>query len=875
MTRLSKKLFLLGSPLIIGLLILMLSGLATARAQEDAGQETSLATKIVYGLVTTADGQPVSGALLTAQRIDQPGAATASTAGDGAYQLVLGPGLWAVQVEPSAAATPDQWLSADEPQEVDFADDSQTERYELDFSVAVADAGVKGRVALPNGSPPPFKVTVGLHNGEGFGRRVDVDPTTGEFKIAVPHGRYDMVVHPHHDRYLGPQLDPLLLRPGQTVDLGVIRLIPLDATILGRVTDENGSGVAGMPVTTWQNDRFAGLSTRTNPDGYYRLAVTEGFWHVQPSPGPDSPYLYLGHGQTVKIGAGETIEGVDFKVVTADATIVGLLVAPADVHSLALDGWATAVNTADPNIQNGAPIRAGRFAIHVPGGGYLVSVELTPGSPYLSTAGFPAEVRPGETVTITIPLKREDAVIAGPVIDPRQNLNPVTGVGGVVSGWSDQHWATTFIRPDVGAYKLDVAGGIWRVNYRISSQKYVKIGGPANIPIESGQTVRWPLLITQKDAGIAGQVLSPDGAPQPGAVVIADGLTGDISGLWLRTRADREGRFHLSLPYGRYRVSATGGEPGWINPVDWVVSVAPDSVVDDIKLQFRKPNAEIQGGLTVRNTSAEGEVLVWAWSERGGYTKGRFPVFQISASPIPQANGRYHLDVISGATWRLGAVFETDDAYWVGRAAVKVTDPSTTLDLVLDGPYPKPPPLVVTFDASRPQRLKLADGTSIFIPAGAMPVDGLVTLRIVPIATLPHQRQAHILRYGYAFFATDESGRPIEEQFNHDVLIRFRYDVADFASLAHRIRPAYFSTTTNQWTFPERYVVNPHQRIVIMAIEHFTNFALVEVPVLETPVRPAAILPLITNGCPATVGLAVESAACLGVVPEPVGGEGP
>ena len=173
---------------------------------------------------------------------------------------------------------------------------------------------------------------------------------------------------------------------------------------------------------------------------------------MQPSPGPDSRYLYLGEGLTVKIGSGETVSDVDFGVLRADATIVGILVAPSDIGLLDMNltGWATAVNTADPNIQNGAPIRARRFAIHIPGGDYLVSAYLSPGSPYLSTAELPVSVESGATVTVTIPLKKKDAVIAGALVDPRQNQNPVTGVRGAVSGWSDHYWATTHIRPTRG-----------------------------------------------------------------------------------------------------------------------------------------------------------------------------------------------------------------------------------------------------------------------------------------------------------------------------------------------------------------------------------------------------------------------------------------
>lgn len=68
--------------------------------------------------------------------------------------------------------------------------------------------------------------------------------------------------------------------------------------------------------------------------------------------------------------------------------------------------------------------------------------------------------------------------------------------------------------------------------------------------------------------------------------------------------------------------------------------------------------------------------------------------------------------------------------------------------------------MAVTFDASQPQRILLADGTHIYIPANAMPMEGRVTLHVVPIATLPHQRHADVYRYGYGFTAVGGKGSP-------------------------------------------------------------------------------------------------------------------
>ncbi|NTW67572.1 MAG: hypothetical protein HGB21_14905 [Nitrospirae bacterium] len=94
-----------------------------------------------------------------------------------------------------------------------------------------------------------------------------------------------------------------------------------------------------------------------------------------------------------------------------------------------------------------------------------------------------------------------------------------------------------------------------------------------------------------------------------------------------------------------------------------------------------------------------------------------------------------------------------------------------------------------------------------------MPVSGQVTLRIVPVAALPHHQHANALKYGYAFLATDENGEPIETHFDQEVVITFTYDEAEL--LRRRIHeawlmPAYYSTTYERWTFPEAISFHNH-----------------------------------------------------------------
>jgi hypothetical protein len=303
-----------------------------------------------------------------------------------------------------------------------------------------------------------------------------------------------------------------------------------------------------------------------------------------------------------------------------------------------------------------------------------------------------------------------------------------------------------------------------------------------------------------------------------------------VGRLWLSTRSGDDGRFHLRVPHGNYHLGATVGVTDAIKPALRRISVPANGVSGGHVLRFRWPDAVISGTVSISTTLAQADdprtgardtVLIWGWSEDDAFVKTRVPV--------TDSVGSYSLDVISNTTWHVGAVYETPSQYWLARETVVLGEAGATQDLVLTGPHPKPAPVVVTFDSSQPQRVSLADGTSIYIPAGAMPVEGQVTLHVVPIATLPHQRHANIYRYGYAFTAVDGAGQPIAEHFNQEIVIGFAYDRWELwvsGINEHLLKPAYFSTTTNEWTFPESYVVDTDANRVVMHIDHFTDFAL-------------------------------------------------
>lgn len=782
------------------------------------------AHKVVNGVVKTNTDIPVEAAQVVAQRVDRHGRLTTLSRDDGSYRLDLTPGLWALTVRPISITHPSGWVYNKPPQLVHFQHNLLPERKTQDFIVLTADAHVTGTVLTPDGSPPTtFTVTVALQNDEGIGTREAVNPADGSFDIALPNGGYQVWVTPHDPGYMGPVVPPILVPPSSTVSLGTLYLLEKNAAITGTVTDEGGTGLADIPVAAWRPGAPGGAQSRTGPDGQYILSVVAGDWHVQPAPGPQQPYIYTGQGVRVSVGVSETVGNVDFELLSAEATINGILVTADGLPASDAFGWAAATVPLSPTLHNGAPVEAGAFTIHVPGGHtYAVAAHLPAGSPYMSSGARDVTVGLTETVAVTLTVLEKDAAIQGALWDPRHQ-DVVEGVDGLVGAWGGGNWAGTHINSGNGSYRFDVAAGLWHLGYRIDPDSgYVKLIHHKNVPVASGQTVDVPLPVVPRDGAITGTVLGPGGAPLAGATVIADGIGPDIKHVWLTTHSRRDGSFRLAVPHGAYHLGATAGVTTSIKPAIRRVVVPPGSVSGGHVLQFRAPDAAISGTLTISATShITGTALVWAWSDDDGFVKGRFPV--------TSSTGLYSLDVLSNTTWHLGAVYETPAYYWTGRAEVTLGAGGATQDIVLTGPHPKPGPVAVTFDAAQPQRILLADGTHIYIPAGAMPVEGQVTLHIVPIATLPHQRHANVYKYGYAFNAVDRDGEPITEHFNQDVIIGFSYSEAELRRLRiveHLLKPAYFSTTTNQWTFPESYVVDYERNVVVMQIDHFTDFAL-------------------------------------------------
>lgn len=798
-------------------------------SQTDVGAlQLRSSPKLVQGAVQSNLGGAVEGALVLAHRVNAGGEAQTLSGADGGYQLRLSAGTWALTVRPVSSTVPADWVYPLPPQLVHFAYNEEPEIKGVNFEVLTADSQVTGRVALPGGSPPPFSVTVQLRSSEGVGAGQVVSPD-GSLNIALPHGDYQVWVASADPQYVGPPVPAVHLPPSTTLDLGPLTLIPRDALITGTVTDPDGNPVPEIRVTGWTRGHVYGEAW-SGPDGRYTMAVISGTWSVNASPSPEQPYVCMGSPQAVTVASGGTAPEVDFELTPADATIRGVLFDPAGEPALEAFGWAGAGI-------NGAPIQNGQFSIPVPAGSYSVSLTLAENSPYLAPKGSsPVSLGAGETATLVVTVREKDAAIQGALWDPRSRL-VVTGVPAQVTAWSDWAMLGTAVDPGNGAFRLPLSADLWHLAYRLDpAAAYAQLSHRLHVPVQSGQVKNVGLPVAHKDSELRGVVLDPVGNPISQTLVIADGIGWGVQEVTIQARPDAQGQFRLKLPHGIYNLRAVGGlQGGWLNPtVRWLL-VPPDTVVPNLALQFQQPDAVISGSLSLEGTPPiSGAALIWGWSPAGAYS-------QNSA----ELGGVYTLQALSHSIWQVGGVFETETAFWAGRERVVVGEGGAHQDLLLQGPYPKPAPVAVSWEAADPQYLALADGTSIYLPAGSLPVSGTVTLHIVPIAALPHQPHANIYKYGWAFEAVDSQGQAITSQFNQNVVIAFQYrdeELLQWGIEEAHLKPAYFSTGSSSWCFPDSYVVDPLANRVVMQIDHFTHFALVAAgETAETVYLPALV----------------------------------
>jgi hypothetical protein len=449
-------------------------------------------------------------------------------------------------------------------------------------------------------------------------------------------------------------------------------------------------------------------------------------------------------------------------------------------------------------------------------------------------------VQAAPTIPVTFTLLPNDSRVQGSFYVDAAHQQPAANLAGQVFAFNGSSGAflSTPVQPD-GSYELMVSSGDWTVGYSIDSSGYIS-NPPAQTRLTLGSEDSFTLLFTavQADALINGQVLDPNGQPlnfawawahRPATSQSAQIDTGAISGD--PDKGFSPGRFSIPVASGgEYSVGA-GLPPqyGFIEPDLQSVTPSPASPAE-VTMRFKQSDSQIVGRLSYLAAGGtriypEG-AWVYAWSESGQSSGG-------ATGP----DGTFEINALQGTNWHVGAVYQVENSVLYDTpaptAVAIVAEGRVTVDLeMVLSTAALPPSASVSFNPQEGMTLTLGDGTTIQVPAGAIPTsDELVTLSVTPLVEqLPNTLTARPFGFGYAMYAFENStGRQIVQDFNQDVQITFYYTDEMLrlrGASEDNLSPAYFSTSTHSWSKVNSFSVDKTNNVLTVKVNHFTTFAL-------------------------------------------------
>jgi len=808
------------------------------------------AAKHISGRVEHKNQSGVPNVEVNAWRRGAEGWARTETDPNGNFTLDVAAGTWEMMIHPSPQSTGNiDWFYLGHPKVVTFAKDPNTETKNIKFTVDSATSQVTGRVVGPDEEIlRQGTAWVDIRNDQGQGNGVQVI-AGGSFSISVGAGTYNIWVGIDEQTYpywSSPKIAPFQVVDNNTVDLGYIKLVEKNSSIQGQVTrSSDGEPVSGVSVHAWQHEG-GWANAMTNDAGNYLLTILEGNWEIGVEPPCTSSYISGQPPIRVYVDSNEAVTGIDFVLQAANGTIEGTLRDSNGVLLTDIDGgWSYArqgVEFHEPVA--GAPVENGQFTLKVPDGSYYVGVHLPPNCGYSISDEQQVTIdsaQPGgEQAEVTIEMLANDATISGGFYTDNNDL--AEGLNGEVFAMQEMKgvWQCTRIKPN-GTYELQVSAGTWNLGYWIDSTNYINNQPPnTKVDVNSSKTVNFDFTLIAADGSITGYVKDPNGNPLCNAWVWAHCYT-DNSTDSKASNIDSgseskapDGSFSISVPSGyTYEVGVHAPRNwGYIQP-DMQTVALTDGVTDaNLVFQFKESDATISGRVYYVEDGNEincPHAWVNAWSDDGQHT----------GEPTDYL-GNYQLRVVTGTTWHINAVYETDGGSEFYQTpsetaiAVATSQIMADLEVQLDD-RTLPAPVSATFDPSVGWTHTLENGTKIEIPGGAIPTTDTVYISFTPmIEELQDTATDKPVGFGYSISIYEEStGNKITQNFNTNVLMTFYYtdeDLEDIGITEDDILPAYFSTTTNSWTKVESFTVDKEANKVTVQINHFSLWALTGAP---------------------------------------------
>ena len=825
-----------------------LSSVTVAKgATKDLGTITLVkASKIIKGKVSRSDGRAVTDAGIGAFNSQNQSWLDAQTDSSGNYSLLVAGGSWEISVHPKSG-TPD-WTYNQPPQLVTFASDQTTEERIVNFTVITADATLKGKILMPDGTAPPRdQVWVNAWKSEGFGSGGSVD-SSGAFSIALAAGTYNVSIYSQVTKYSAPQIPSVTIKSGEIKDIGTITLITKNDHIKGQVTDQSGKGLSKIRVDSWQPEGAAYSWAVTDLTGFYDILVTPGIWEVNAFPeDPTLNYYNPDPPKRITVTSGVTAT-VNFKLLSADAGISGTVVDAAGNVLTNLYGHADLMKSGTdlfggfgPGI--GGPIDRGSFSFKAPAGTYTLNVFLPPDMPYTAGSSQTVTLTSGQTTNVKVTVSQNNSKITGILKD--SNGSPITGIDAQVFASSQKgSWQEGKVDRFTGKYTISVSAGTWYLGYHVdpASGYLSKEGQTIEVVVAEGATVSKDLVITKANSKILGRVTDPAGKGVPYVFVDVSlksfsgafdfSKTGFENSFVAGGQTDQDGNYSIAVPAGSYYLRVfIPPHLLYIAPEEKAVT-APDAGSVTVNFQLRKGDLRITGQVLVGDIAVEPS-FVWGWSEKGGYQE-----------TVTMGNGKFELPVSGSDIWHVAAASQIEGVFYkANEITVTVAAADVSQNIYLKRFDILAAPATKTTSVTNTTVVESSSGVSVVAPANSFGTSGSVSINITPDTRVSSQGETKVVGLAYSVEARDDAGALISK-LNSDLTISMPYSDADVLNLGvseDKLGMSFWDELAGAWRPVDTAVVNKADNIVTATVGHLTRFAIVSAADVTPPAAPTGV----------------------------------
>jgi len=650
------------------------AGIGTTWTDDDG---TTDAPGAVEGVVSDADGKPVDGARVAAERArrrHELGAASldgrqrveATTAGGGRFRIEgLIPGDFAVVALADAQAPGHRSPVVVRARE--------TTRIQL--ALARGGVALDGRILDAGGGGVGGARVTALGRALSLGRPPVVFPVTaggdGRYRLTLAPGPYGLRVEAAG---YAPASVELFVARSTTQD---VRLVPA-ARVAGRVVEHSGkrplAGAEVMLTSVPPGEVAAPRAARTGAGGQFELTgLGPGRYQLTARQG-----RLASTGKILALHAGQAIDGIEVEV--GPGLAIGGRVKGDGGAGLA-NIHVFAVREAPP-FGPEAHTRTGRDGGYVVEGllpgRYRLSARAEGYGPGRATAQLLDADLPSVDIVLPAAIAVNGRVVAAdgrPVEGARVQARSAISTRGrmAVAG------AQSVLSAADGSFHLDgIAPGQLRMDVRHPEQGTAAFG-PQEVRAGESRSVH---LVLVRGASIEGQVRTEDGQPAPGvrvAAFAADGRTG----LEAENASGPDGRYRLSsLPPGRIAVVADRAEPRSFTSQDQpnqkTVALGEGETKAGVDLVVGPAGLEIRGVTLSPDGQPVAGALVTAALEHAGHAS-RSPTR--APSGVSDHDGRFLVESLGRGPYTLRAVHpEHPDATLAGvspgTASVQVRFPA-------------------------------------------------------------------------------------------------------------------------------------------------------------------------------------------------------